>query len=178
LLGQKTGRNVLVRYFVSGLLEVVRSPVSIVFVRSFGALLKAPKCVDAVRTQYFVAASRPPDIVQGPSLQWWCQAGVGRCVADIVPAHNLSNRARVIWIRSRSRFLYIFIYQTTLEIHPSACCLRLLYMQPYVHSLGRCWDPRHYSICSYTTLPLGPELVRQWRPNSCHRTGLILLGYE
>jgi hypothetical protein len=43
----------LVRYFVSGLLEVVQSPVSIVFVRSFGALLKAPKCIDAVRTQYF-----------------------------------------------------------------------------------------------------------------------------
>lgn len=43
----------LVRYFVSGLLEVVQSPVSIVFVRSIGALLKAPKCIDAVRTQYF-----------------------------------------------------------------------------------------------------------------------------
>jgi hypothetical protein len=43
----------LVRYFVGGVVEVVRGPASIVFVRSFGALLKAPKCVDAVRTQYF-----------------------------------------------------------------------------------------------------------------------------
>ena len=44
----------LVRYFVSGVLEVVRAPVSVVFVRTFGALLLAPKCMDAIKSSYFV----------------------------------------------------------------------------------------------------------------------------
>jgi hypothetical protein len=48
----------LVRYFIGGVLEVIQPPVSIVFVRAFGGLLKAPKCVDAVRTQYFVEPHR------------------------------------------------------------------------------------------------------------------------
>jgi hypothetical protein len=43
----------LVRYFVGGILEVVRPPVSFSFCRSFCALLQAPKCIDAVRSTYF-----------------------------------------------------------------------------------------------------------------------------
>jgi hypothetical protein len=48
----------LVRYFVGGILECVRPPVSRAFIESFGALLKAPKCIDAVRSNYFHVAHR------------------------------------------------------------------------------------------------------------------------
>jgi hypothetical protein len=48
----------LVRYFVEGLLEVVRPPVSLPFVRSIGTFLLAPICVEALRTTYFSEASR------------------------------------------------------------------------------------------------------------------------
>ena len=43
----------LVRYFVSGLLEVAREPFSIPLTRSLASLLMAPGCVEAVRTSYF-----------------------------------------------------------------------------------------------------------------------------
>lgn len=43
----------LVRYFVSGLLDVARGPFSVPFVRSIGALLKAPRCAEAIRSEYF-----------------------------------------------------------------------------------------------------------------------------
>jgi hypothetical protein len=43
----------LIRYFVAGVLEVVKPPVSAVFVFAFGNLLKAPKVVDAARSSYF-----------------------------------------------------------------------------------------------------------------------------
>lgn len=43
----------LIRYFVGGLLECARPPVSSEFVRCFGLFLKAPKCIDAVRSSYF-----------------------------------------------------------------------------------------------------------------------------
>ena len=43
----------LVRYFISGLLDVVKGPFSVPFVRSVGVFLKAPGCVEAVHSQYF-----------------------------------------------------------------------------------------------------------------------------
>jgi hypothetical protein len=43
----------LVRYFIAGVLEMVKAPVSPVFVYAFGNFLKAPKVVDAVRSAYF-----------------------------------------------------------------------------------------------------------------------------
>lgn len=48
----------LCRYFVAGVLEVVKPPFSLVFVRKFCALLKAPRCIDAVRSTYFGEANR------------------------------------------------------------------------------------------------------------------------
>jgi len=43
----------LVRYFVSGLLEIVKAPVSPAFARVLAQFLRVPKCVDAVRSSYF-----------------------------------------------------------------------------------------------------------------------------
>ena len=43
----------LIRYFISGLLEVASPPFSIPFIRSFMTLLKAPASVEAVKTSYF-----------------------------------------------------------------------------------------------------------------------------
>ena len=43
----------LIRYFVSGLLEIAEPPYSIPFTRIFASFLKCPGCVDAVRTSYF-----------------------------------------------------------------------------------------------------------------------------
>lgn len=48
----------LVRYFVSGLLEIASPPFSIPFIRSLIVLLKSPACVDAVKTSYFGEASK------------------------------------------------------------------------------------------------------------------------
>lgn len=48
----------LVRYFVGGILDVVRPPVSLAFVRAFGTLLKIPRCLDAVRSTYFGEVQR------------------------------------------------------------------------------------------------------------------------
>jgi hypothetical protein len=48
----------LIRYFVSGLLEVANGPFSVPFVRSVVAFLKAPGCVEAVRSQYFREESK------------------------------------------------------------------------------------------------------------------------
>lgn len=48
----------LIRYFVAGMLEIVRPPVSFVFVRSLDNLLRTPKCLDACRSAYFVEPHR------------------------------------------------------------------------------------------------------------------------
>jgi TH1 protein/WW domain len=48
----------LVRYFVGGVLDVVGSPYSPVFIRLFSTLLKAPRTVDAVRSTYFAKESK------------------------------------------------------------------------------------------------------------------------
>jgi hypothetical protein len=49
-------------------------------------------------------------------------------------------------------------------LHPSACCLRLLSIYLYVHSLDRYWDPRHRAICTNTALSFDPEPARQFIP--------------
>jgi len=43
----------LIRYFISGLLEIASPPFSIPFIRSLVILLKAPASVDALKTSYF-----------------------------------------------------------------------------------------------------------------------------
>jgi len=43
----------LVRYFVGGVIDVVRPPVSFSFVCAFGSVLREPRCIDAVRSSYF-----------------------------------------------------------------------------------------------------------------------------
>ena len=43
----------LIRYFVASVVDITILPVSMVFARSFGALLMTPKCVDAIRSTYF-----------------------------------------------------------------------------------------------------------------------------
>ena len=48
----------LIRYFVSGLLEVVHAPFSVPFVRSMASLLKVQVCGEAVRSQYFGAENK------------------------------------------------------------------------------------------------------------------------
>lgn len=48
----------LMRYFISGLLEVVKPPMSLVFVRLLGAVLKTPRCIEAVKSPYFKEASQ------------------------------------------------------------------------------------------------------------------------
>jgi TH1 protein len=48
----------LIRYFVAGVLEAVRPPVSSAFVRLFAQLLLAPLCIDAVRSTYFQSEHR------------------------------------------------------------------------------------------------------------------------
>lgn len=48
----------LLRYFAAGVLELVRPPYSLPFVRLFGAMLQTPKVVDAVRSSYFEESSK------------------------------------------------------------------------------------------------------------------------
>ena len=48
----------LIRYFIGGILDCVRPPLSKSFVRAFGELLKSPKCLDALRSSYFPASHR------------------------------------------------------------------------------------------------------------------------
>jgi hypothetical protein len=48
----------LIRYFVGGVLECARPPVSSEFVRCFGLFLKTPKCIDAVRSTYFTDSNQ------------------------------------------------------------------------------------------------------------------------
>lgn len=43
----------LIRYFVGGLLDVMRPPLSLPLIRELGAMLTAPKCIDALRSSYF-----------------------------------------------------------------------------------------------------------------------------
>ena len=43
----------LTRYFVAGLLEIIKPPVSLAFARMLAQFLRSPKCVDAVRSSYF-----------------------------------------------------------------------------------------------------------------------------
>mmetsp|Transcript_4375 Transcript_4375/g.9024 ORF Transcript_4375/g.9024 Transcript_4375/m.9024 type:complete len:914 (+) Transcript_4375:48-2789(+) len=48
----------LIRYFVGGVVAVVKPPVSFIFARLFVKLLRSPSCVDAVRSKYFADESR------------------------------------------------------------------------------------------------------------------------
>ena len=48
----------LIRYFVGGVVAVVKPPVSFIFARLFVKLLRCPPCVDAVRSKYFPDESR------------------------------------------------------------------------------------------------------------------------
>eukprot|EP00536_Pseudo-nitzschia_multiseries_P004022 jgi/Psemu1/284807/fgenesh1_pg.65_\ len=48
----------LIRYFLSGLLEIASPPFSIPFIRSLMMLLKAPASVDALKTSYFNTESK------------------------------------------------------------------------------------------------------------------------
>lgn len=48
----------LLRYFVAGILSIVRPPFSLPFVRLLGAMLKTPQCIDAVRSTYFGDANQ------------------------------------------------------------------------------------------------------------------------
>jgi hypothetical protein len=43
----------LIRFFMGGVLEIVQPPVSLIFVRSFSAVLECARCLDAVRSSYF-----------------------------------------------------------------------------------------------------------------------------
>jgi len=43
----------LLRYFIAGILEVVKPPFSLPFVRLLGAVLKTPRCIEAVQSAYF-----------------------------------------------------------------------------------------------------------------------------
>ena len=43
----------LLRYFIGGVLEVVRPPFSLPLVRLLGAVLKTPRCIEALRSAYF-----------------------------------------------------------------------------------------------------------------------------
>jgi len=48
----------LIRYFISGLLQIASPPFSVPFIRSIMMLLKAPASVDAIKTQYFDKESK------------------------------------------------------------------------------------------------------------------------
>jgi hypothetical protein len=48
----------LVRYFISGLLQIASPPFSIPFIRSFITFMKLPACIDAVKATYFGEESK------------------------------------------------------------------------------------------------------------------------
>ena len=48
----------LIRYFVAGILDVVQSPVSPIFMRMFGLFLMSSNVIDAVRSTYFAESNR------------------------------------------------------------------------------------------------------------------------
>ena len=48
----------LIRYFVGGVLDVVQSPVSPIFMRMFGLFLMSSNVMDAVRSTYFAESNR------------------------------------------------------------------------------------------------------------------------
>jgi hypothetical protein len=48
----------LIRYFVGGVLDVVQSPVSPIFMRMFGLFLMSSNVMDAVRSSYFAESNR------------------------------------------------------------------------------------------------------------------------
>lgn len=48
----------LVRYFVSGLLDVMRPLFSLSLIRELGPMLMAPKCIEALRSSYFGEANK------------------------------------------------------------------------------------------------------------------------
>ena len=48
----------LIRYFISGLLEISNPPFSIPFIRSLMLLLKTPASVDAIKASYFDKKSK------------------------------------------------------------------------------------------------------------------------
>ena len=45
--------SALVRYFVTGILEIVLPPLSLPFVRALGSLLMERSCIDALKSQHF-----------------------------------------------------------------------------------------------------------------------------
>jgi hypothetical protein len=50
--------SALLRYFVSGMLEIVQPPLSLPFVRGFGSLLMERPFVDTLISQHFEASKR------------------------------------------------------------------------------------------------------------------------
>jgi hypothetical protein len=59
LKGQGSGLDAsLVRYFVGGVVDIARPPVSFVFARAFDGVLRSPRCLDAVRSSYFAEPQR------------------------------------------------------------------------------------------------------------------------
>lgn len=48
----------LVRYFVGGLLDVMRPPFSVPLIRELGSMLTAPKCIEALSSSYFGEANK------------------------------------------------------------------------------------------------------------------------
>lgn len=43
----------LIRYFISGALDIIRPPVSMSFIHAFGQLLVSKKCIEALNSQFF-----------------------------------------------------------------------------------------------------------------------------
>jgi hypothetical protein len=65
------------------------------------------------------------------------------------------------------------------EQHPSACCLRLLPIYPYVHSPGRCCNPRSHAISYNTDSSFDWEPTRQLQPNlPCNPCPTSSCGYS
>ena len=48
----------LIRYFISGALEIIRPPVSISFIHAFGQLLISKLCIEALNSQFFEKQKR------------------------------------------------------------------------------------------------------------------------
>lgn len=59
---QKNGSSdldsALIRYFVSGMLDIIQPPLTVPFLNSFGGLLVERQCIDALNSQYFETGRR------------------------------------------------------------------------------------------------------------------------
>lgn len=85
LLGQGEAIKVdasLMRYFISGMIDVVRPPYSLPFVRLFGAVLKTPRCMDAVRSNYFGDEKRKRLVGLLADFRRSCTANQGTATKD------------------------------------------------------------------------------------------------